>query len=76
MGSRCVSRMKRGPKWPSIDAFHTAIVGASLLALAPALLGMLLGQWIRERISAEAFRRFFFVGLLLLGAHLVLRTVL
>jgi uncharacterized membrane protein YfcA len=56
--------------------FHTAIVGGSTLALAPALFGMLLGQWIRGRISAAMFRKFFFVGLLLLGAHLALRTLI
>jgi uncharacterized membrane protein YfcA len=56
--------------------FHSTIVGASTLALAPALLGMLFGQWIRGRISAPMFRRCFFVGLLLLGAHLALRTLI
>jgi uncharacterized membrane protein YfcA len=56
--------------------FHTTIVGASTLALAPSLLGMLLGQWIRGRISAPMFRKCFFIGLLLLGAHLALRTVI
>jgi uncharacterized protein len=55
--------------------FDSAIVGGSL-ALVPALLGMLLGQWIRQRISAAVFRTCFFVGLLLLGAHLALRTLL
>ncbi len=57
-------------------AFHSSIVGGSTLALAPALFGMLLGQWIRERISPAMFRICFFVGLLLLGAHLALRTLI
>jgi uncharacterized membrane protein YfcA len=48
----------------------------SLLALAPALLGMGAGQWLRSRISAEVFRRCFFLGLALLGAHLTLRGLL
>ncbi|MBV6290034.1 sulfite exporter TauE/SafE family protein [Pseudomonas aegrilactucae] len=47
-------------------------LGASLLVLAPALLGMLLGQWLRQRISAALFKRCFFIGLGLLGAHLLL----
>lgn len=47
-------------------------LGASLLVLAPALLGMLLGQWLRQRISAPMFKRCFFIGLALLGAHLLL----
>jgi uncharacterized protein len=55
---------------------ETAIAGASLLALVPALLGMALGQWVRSRVSAGAFRVCFLVGLLLLGAHLALRGLL
>ncbi|WP_197514119.1 sulfite exporter TauE/SafE family protein [Methylobacterium platani] len=46
---------------------------ASLVTLAPALLGMVAGQWLRGRVSASTFRRVFLVGLLLLGAHLALR---
>ncbi|MFB4394362.1 MULTISPECIES: sulfite exporter TauE/SafE family protein [unclassified Pseudomonas] len=47
-------------------------LGASLLMLAPALLGMFFGQWLRQRISAVVFKRCFFVGLALLGGHLLL----
>lgn len=47
-------------------------VGASLVALVPALLGMWLGQALRQRISALWFKRFFFTGMALLGAHLLL----
>ena len=52
---------------------HTPVLGASALALVPALGGMFLGQWLRHRISAERFRKLFFCGLLLLGAELALR---
>lgn len=52
-----------------------SIAGASLLALAPALAGMFIGQWLRLRISAEAFRRFFFLSLLALGAYIALRSL-
>jgi len=55
--------------------FATAIAGSSLLALAPALGGMLIGQALRSRISAASFRRWFFSGLLLLGAYLVLKAL-
>ncbi|KPB85228.1 hypothetical protein BTW15_23475 [Pseudomonas syringae pv. tomato] len=48
-------------------------LGASLLALAPALLGMLLGQWLRQRISAVLFKRLFFIGMGLLGLHLLIK---
>ncbi|MCY1408256.1 Sulfite exporter TauE/SafE [compost metagenome] len=46
-------------------------LGASLLVLAPALLGMVFGQWLRQRISAVLFKRCFFIGLALLGVHLM-----
>ena len=45
---------------------------ASLVVLIPALLGMWLGQCLRQRISAVLFKRCFFIGLALLGAHLAL----
>lgn len=48
----------------------------SLLALAPALLGMALGQWLGRMARPETFRRCFFLGLALLGAHLALRPLL
>jgi uncharacterized protein len=54
---------------------QTSLAGASLLALAPAVAGMLLGQFIRTRVRPEVFRVCFFTGLLLLGAHLALRSL-
>ncbi|MEN5091817.1 sulfite exporter TauE/SafE family protein [Pseudomonas protegens] len=53
-------------------ALGSAELGASLLTLAPALLGMWLGQWLRQRISALLFKRAFFIGLGLLGGHLLI----
>lgn len=55
--------------------FHAAVAGGSLLALLPALAGMALGQRIRERMSATAFRRWFFAGLLALGVYMVVRAL-
>ena len=55
--------------------FAASIAGPSLFALAAALLGMVAGQWVRLRVRPETFRRWFFIGLLALGAHLVLRYV-
>jgi uncharacterized membrane protein YfcA len=46
------------------------VAGTSLLALVPALAGMWIGTQVRSRIDAQTFRRWFFIGLLLLGAHL------
>lgn len=54
------------------DALDGPALGASLLMLAPALLGMFAGTWLRQRISAAQFRRCFFVGLALLGGHLLI----
>ena len=54
----------------------TAVAGASLLALAPALAGMALGQWLRSRVRPELFRLCFLAALLALGAHLALRGLL
>ncbi|WP_097305688.1 sulfite exporter TauE/SafE family protein [Pseudomonas chlororaphis] len=47
-------------------------LSASLLALIPALLGMWLGQALRQRISTQLFKRVFFCGLGLLGGHLLI----
>ncbi|WP_201862867.1 sulfite exporter TauE/SafE family protein [Microvirga soli] len=48
----------------------------SSLAIVPALAGMWLGQVVRRKVSPETFRRWFLIGLLLLGAELVLKSVL
>ncbi|MDH1264487.1 sulfite exporter TauE/SafE family protein [Pseudomonas sp. GD03944] len=55
------------------ELLQPAVLGMSALALLPALLGMAGGQWLRKRISPERFKRWFFIGLLLLGADLALR---
>ena len=36
-------------------ALQVSVAGASLLALAPALAGMMLGQWVRARVPSETF---------------------
>lgn len=53
-------------------ALRTTDLTLSLVAVVPALLGMAAGQWVRLRIRPDLFRLCFFVGLLLLGAHLAL----
>ena len=47
----------------------------SALAVLPALAGMAIGQRIRSLASPEAFRRFFFLGLLLLGLQQAIRNM-
>jgi uncharacterized membrane protein YfcA len=53
-------------------AWQSGTAAASLLALAPAMLGMAAGQALRRRVDPVIFRRWFFIGLLALGAHLAL----
>ncbi len=57
-------------------ALQLSVAGASVLALAPAVAGMLLGQWVRGRVRPRVFRLCFFAGALALGAHLMLRALL
>ena len=56
-------------------AFQPGNLAASALALLPALAGMWAGQAIRDRISPPAFRRWFLVALLLLGAEMLARSL-
>ena len=44
-----------------------------MLALVPALAGMVLGGWLRARVQPETFRLIFFAGLLVLGGELFWR---
>lgn len=57
-------------------SFESGTAGASALALAPALIGMFVGGWVRGRVSEKVFRRCFFLGLLALGAHLASRALI
>lgn len=58
------------------SAFTTADLTRSLLAVAPALCGMWIGQHIRGHISPATFRRWFFVCMLALGLQLLLRHLI
>lgn len=55
---------------------RASLAWPSVVALAAALVGMGLGQVVRGKVRAETFRLCFFIGLLLLGAHLALRELL
>lgn len=58
------------------DALAIERLGASSLLLLPALLGMWVGQRVRQGLDEQLFRRLFFGGLLLLGAYAVLHYLL
>ncbi len=55
---------------------QASVAWPALVALGVALVGMWLGQIVRGMVKPETFRLFFFLGLLLLGAHLALRGLL
>jgi uncharacterized protein len=57
-------------------ALPLALIGASVVALAPAGLGLAAGQWCRQRVSPTMFVRVFAIGLLLIGLYLALRNLL
>jgi uncharacterized membrane protein YfcA len=54
----------------------TSSLGAlSAAAVAPAILGMILGARIRERLSEARFKRVFLLGILALGAYITTRSL-
>ncbi len=53
--------------------FPAAVATNSLLALVPAVGGMLLGQKVRNRLNPQVFRRWFSIGLVILGSYMALR---
>ncbi|NGN39852.1 sulfite exporter TauE/SafE family protein [Mesorhizobium sp. CGMCC 1.15528] len=57
-------------------AFQLGNVSMSALAVAPTLAGMWVGQVVRKKVSPTAFRRWFLLGLLLLGAEMLIRPLL
>jgi len=71
-----VSALALGVALAREGALPLALIGASVLALAPAGLGVAIGQWCRHRVSAAMFVHIFGIGLLLIGLHLALRNLL
>lgn len=51
------------------------LLALSVAALVPALLGMQLGRLLRRRLSDALFRRLFFLGLLVMGMYLMVRSL-
>jgi uncharacterized protein len=54
--------------------FKVASAGASTLAMLPAFAGMYAGQLVRQRLHGDAYRKWFFIGLIALGTYSVLRA--
>lgn len=59
-----VSTLALGASLAHTGVLHAEVAGASLLALLPAMVGMLGGQWLRAKLAPALFRRCFFYGLL------------
>jgi len=57
-------------------SFHLEHLSLSIFAVVPALIGMWLGQKIREKISPKRFRQFFLLFLIVLGLELALQPFL
>ncbi len=55
--------------------YEVEIATASLLALAPAFVGVFVGQFLRKKIPQEQFRRYFFLSLIFLGAATAFRAI-
>jgi uncharacterized membrane protein YfcA len=53
------------------DLLTIGLGSLSAVALLPAIIGMLVGQRIRQELSEQLFRRVFFVSLLMLGGYIV-----
>lgn len=54
-------------------SYPRALLLSSLAAIVPALLGMFIGQRVRDRIEPVAFRRWFLVSMLVVGGYMVVR---
>jgi len=59
----------------SHGAFHVTAAAGSVLCTLPALAGMGLGQIIRAKVNPATFRLLFFIGLMILGGELVMRSI-
>ncbi len=55
--------------------YHLPVIWNSLLAVLPALAGMYIGQRVREKLRPDVFRRWFFIGLVVLGAYMFVHAI-
>lgn len=73
--SAFVSAAALGLGLGSTTGVDQALAAPGLAAIVAALVGMALGQAVRSRLSAEAFRRAVLIGLFVLGAIMTARAV-
>jgi uncharacterized membrane protein YfcA len=55
--------------------YPMAAVGGSVAMLVPAIVGMVAGTWLRQKLPVAVFKRCFLIGLALLGAYMTLRAI-
>lgn len=70
-----VSTVALGVGLSSRQAYSGDLLLISILAIVPALAGMFLGQFFRCKIRPESFRRYFLIGLMVLGLEMALRPL-
>lgn len=51
--------------------YQMPMIWNSMLAVLPALAGMYIGQLVRDKLRPDVFRRWFFIGLVVLGAYML-----
>src|SRR5450432_2911196 len=56
--------------------YSSGALAESMVLLLPAIGGMYAGEILRQRLSAELFRRFFFGGLAVLGAYMIAKEMI
>ncbi len=56
-------------------SYPVSAVGGSVAMLVPAIVGMVFGTWLRQRLSVAVFRRCFLIGLALLGLYMAVRAM-
>lgn len=69
-----VSTMALAVNIAAAGALNVTMAGATLAALLLACLGMSAGQAVRLRLQPATFRRWFFIGLTVLGVYLTTRS--
>ena len=48
----------------------------SIVSVVPAVIGMLLGQKLRQRLPEDKFRKVFFNSILILGLYIIVRSLI
>ena len=57
-------------------ALNATTAAISALALIPTLLGMAAGTWLRARVSEALFRRWVWIGMIVLGLNLIRKALM